>query len=280
MPPSWLPPNLHPACRSPRVYSLYLDVDSGQAVTLFTNLLDLSPASSIVWVGADDFTLRVYLCRRNTGGLTGANTLRIVDTDQLVVAGKPASNPGSGTLLFSATGFTEANDGTNYWYEVALDLNRTELLAAISGSSTGQLPVLLTIQEENAGNTSRFSFQLPIVVRAPGYAGTESASTAGDLPYPSPDALLTDGLDATLIKRGVVNVATAAAGQAVVFTTPFGSAPTTVLAWLMVPSGGRHHRMRCRSLHHHRRWLHCRLWRRHSPPTHLPACLACSRLII
>lgn len=123
-------------------------------------------------------------------------------------------------------------------YESSLNLNVAALVTALEGQRTLQVLIDIDLENDDATARRRLVMQANGLVYRAVYRGTEGVPTSGSPSYPVPGALLTTGVDSATIKRGTITVANGAGSQAVVFTTPFALAPSTVQAWLMTPSGG------------------------------------------
>lgn len=126
-------------------------------------------------VGGDELNLVLY--PRAQAGTVGAptTTQRLPTGTTIVVSGKPATNPSSGTLLFEATSFTESQDGNGNWmYTGYLNLNTTELLSAIGSNQSIQVLLIIDLISAS-GKPQRFLDY--ITVLAPGYTGSEGSPT-------------------------------------------------------------------------------------------------------
>jgi hypothetical protein len=213
-----------------RYFEIFLDTKKGSAAPLLSAKNSLSQADKPTWVERDNFTLRVWFMDRGAGDLDPLTSLELAGGDQLIIVGRPANDLG-GALLFSSTSFTLVEDGDDSWYECALDLAIDPLLDAVAATGTGQLQVTCQIQDQNAGNTGRYSFQFPVLILASGITGTEGIADDADPPYPLPGASwpahVVDVVDAAA--RLALTTATVRAGD---FVREVGRAEVTKLTCL------------------------------------------------
>jgi hypothetical protein len=180
----------------------------------------------------------------NAGTLNGSPSVTVLSPTTFSVPVNTTGNANTGGtvttgLLFSATGFTEVGSGDTLCYQATeFNLNTAALEAYMAGETTLPVYVDIDILSADATQRRRLVMQANGLVYRAIYRGSEGVPASGSPAYPVPTSILTTGVDAAQIKRGNINVAIDANDQPVVFTTPFVAAPTTVLAWLMVPSGG------------------------------------------
>jgi hypothetical protein len=136
-------------------------------------------------------------------------------------------------LAFTDT-FTAENDTT--WTAV-LDGTDTRLHDFMQGKGPTavllEFSVILDGEHQVAPNLS-VTVQPPIIPQDPTTEGGPTWYTTTE----SDARFLGVAADGPLTKRGTATVANAAESKAVAFSTPFGAAPSTVMAWLMVPSSG------------------------------------------
>lgn len=170
-----------------RLREIFIDITTGN---LLKSLADSTPPNGVSFYLGDVFTLRIWLCQPSGVSGQAAAGIQINAGDQIVFAGKSANNLTAADALYAATPFAENNDGHgNYFYEAALDLTGAGLATALAATGNNQLSTLADVKIENAGNTNRVTFQVPITVRQEAYAGTEGTTGAGDPVYPAPGAL-------------------------------------------------------------------------------------------
>lgn len=137
-------------------------------------------------------------------------------------------------VLAYTEAFTAENDST--WAAI-LNANDNRLQAFLNGK--GPTPVNAELVAIIDGNRL-IAPNVQVTVQPRINNGAET-SEGGPFYYTESesDARFLSGLaDGPLLKRGTAAVANAAESKAVIFSTPFTGAPTTVRAWLMVPSGG------------------------------------------
>lgn len=165
-----------------QVYDIYLDrgKPGGQACVLNGTSSSLAAANHQLIQG-DKLRLRLYF--RTVGGFGIASTSVILDAgDVIVLAGKLASNPGAADALFSCSSFVQGAIGTESYYEGVVDLNTMELATALGSSLYVECSVDVEVQ--NAANTERLSYRVPVRVHKQALIGTEG-TTSGNPPYPA-----------------------------------------------------------------------------------------------
>lgn len=176
-----------------RYIDLFVGATRGSAATLFTSRKDTTPVATPQWIERDRFLLRVHFLDWPATQGAECDDLEIPDGDALVIAGKPEDAP-DGDFLFKTVGFSVATfDSTKHRYEAIVDLNTTEMIAAMDAAPGNQLRMRVTIQERDSGNTERLSFTFPLIVLAAVISGEEGApapATPGYYSAAEIDALL------------------------------------------------------------------------------------------
>lgn len=166
-----------------RTIDLYYDVEfTGSSPLLAISASSVSQGAAPQLVAGDHLDLRIFLRRKTSAGALEA--LSLPAGFAMIFAGKLVSSSApSGDLLFSATSFTETGTGDDLHYAADLNLNTTDLLAAVSGK--GSITARCDLQIQNADNSRRVTLQADFTVRNQAYAG-EGAPEDGDPEYPLP----------------------------------------------------------------------------------------------
>lgn len=180
-----------------RVINLYLNLDANAGNPLVSGLSNKEVRATPQFIQGDTALVRIWP-RAETGNATAPlETYRLATGTNPVLAGKSAAALSAATLLFSALTWaehnTEEDDSGDWYYEAELNLNTTELDAAItalSGTATS-LAVKCDIELQNADNTQRLTFQFDGSVLRQVYDG-EADPTPGTPDYPLPATLITD----------------------------------------------------------------------------------------
>lgn len=144
--------------------------------TILNGITDPNTAPSFGMVAGDQFNLVLYP-RAQSGTLGNPTTTsQLPSGSSIIVTGKPALSPGSATVLFLSSSFSESNtNGTSgdWRYSGRLNLDTPELLAALpSNTSTIQVTLVIEINE-GGGGVQRFL--APITINNPTYTGAEGA---------------------------------------------------------------------------------------------------------
>jgi hypothetical protein len=171
--------------------ALYLNTSTTAGSPLIASKVNPTPAPIPEWIAGDARGVRFWL-RELTGNQ--AEPLQGVrlepGTWAVVLAGKALSGLAGSTLLYSATEFAEVEDGADYYYQSALNLNTDELVAAMGAlGSANVLQTICDLEVQNLENTQRFTFQFQVNIRRQAYAG-EGDPTPAAPPYPLPEALV------------------------------------------------------------------------------------------
>lgn len=163
---------------------IYLNLSQPRGPALLASPQDPTDSPPPTWILGDAFTLRLRLYSLNGGGQPQQTTLAV--GDQIFLGGR--IKRGTGDLLFNAQGFTATTDGTDTYYETTVDLNTTELAAALSGRQT--LQVLVDIEIQNAANTRRRTLVLVANILAQAYDPADTDPTPGTPEYPAAMSLV------------------------------------------------------------------------------------------
>lgn len=111
----------------------------------------------------------------------------------IVLGARTKRNLAEEGFLFSADDFIADGTGDDLVYEATLNLNTEALDEKFPGTNriTKSLDALLSIQFQNAGNTSREPGieQWPVHIKRAVITGEEGVPTSGDPPYPTASAL-------------------------------------------------------------------------------------------
>lgn len=195
-----------------RVINLYLNLDANAGNPLVSGLSNKEVRATPQFIQGDTALVRIWP-RTETGSATSPlETARLATGTNPVLAGKSSAALSAATLLFSALTWTEYNtlaeDAGDWYYEAELNLNTTELDAAItalSGTATS-LAVKCDIELQNADNTQRLTFQFDGSVLRQVYDG-EADPTPGTPSYPLPATLLlTTNLATATVTSGEATV--------------------------------------------------------------------------
>jgi hypothetical protein len=214
-----------------RVLNLYLDLSAfGRPGTPLLDGLSSSPLPvSTTLIANDKFLLRIWPREKQPTQGGSSLPLQLPASSQIVFAGKKKGSLSGSTLLFSATGFTEIQDGVDFYYQTILNTQTTELGSAMAALTEESLLSVVDIEVQNSGNTERCTFQFEVAVKQQAYAGEASPSPSSPT-YPNPSDLVTKN-------RGTVTVA-----NGVDFHTVTGLAlsfvPAQVLVQTRKPAGG------------------------------------------
>lgn len=172
-----------------RYFEIFVNSGGGSTGALlqnFNNAQAVAPA--IQWVQNDIFEVRL---RFGNPGATILDALAAVDagTDELILAGKAASNLSAEDLLFSATGFTKVVTGADIYYTATLDLTPTALKTALDAAG-GTLKCRVDIKDTSEDNTRRITLpQFEVTILEAVYQGTEGAAETGNPLYPLASAI-------------------------------------------------------------------------------------------
>jgi hypothetical protein len=213
--------------------ALDLFINNGQTLdyVLLRSLVDMGAADRPLLVGGDRFLFRLWFIEPSISG--GAPTIVALSQDaQIVVAGR-ISLAGA-VILFAATGFAAVNSLGGLHYEAEVNLNTDEITAAL-GNDIAML-CAVEVQVQSPDNTERRTKQFTARLNRSGFAGLLSP-TPSTPEYPTPDVLLTNGMDTANIKRGFAEPAVGDSGVAFVFSTVFATAPRTVNVWTSHKAG-------------------------------------------
>ncbi|MCE0498803.1 MAG: hypothetical protein LV481_12740 [Methylacidiphilales bacterium] len=169
--------------------TLILPFDTGAYgspnTAILNGITDGSVDANFAMVQGDQLSLVLYPRAQNIVKGQPTSTVRLPSGASIVVTGKPLATPGADSILFGATGFTEAQDGNGNWtYTGELNLNTTELAAAI-GSNQLSIPVLLVIDIVASGGAPQRYLAL-ITIYNQVYSGSEGT------PAPATPEFLTE----------------------------------------------------------------------------------------
>jgi hypothetical protein len=172
-----------------RIINFYLNVDS--LGTASRALLDGTSSAPLnddprLTLG-DKHKVRLWF-RAPQGQSTTSSQVRLDAGSVIVFAAKKTSALNGSILLFSTDTFTEALDGTDYYYEGTVDLATSNSLAAFGASDTS-IAITVDVEVQNADNTERVTLQFPAIFRRQGYAG-EASVTPAEPVYPAPSAIV------------------------------------------------------------------------------------------
>ncbi len=166
-----------------RTYKLYIDVaQAGGPNCLLNGTAGAPRTQDVQWMESDAFALRLYF--RELNGLAATTSVALGTGDEIILAAK--ATPASATLLFSALTWTKVTSGSETYYEALLDLDTTELNAAVT---TSNLTVVVDVQVQNSDNSRRLTFRFSAVITPQVYGG-ESDPTPATPTYPSPSAIM------------------------------------------------------------------------------------------
>ena len=170
--------------------------------TILGGITNPSPLGAFGLVAGDEVLLKLY--PRDQGSTVGSPTTshRLQSGFSVRVTGKPIATPGASTLLFNTTSFNETLDGSDYYYAGSLELDTTELLAALG--SANSLAVMLVIQITDSTGAVQ-TFLAPITIYSPYYTGSEGSpapATPGYLSQVASMALFVQNLIAVTGQTG------------------------------------------------------------------------------
>lgn len=195
---------------------------------LLQSLLSSKLLDQLGIVAEDVLTLNLW--PRATSGIIGASTttVQLANPGELFFSMKAIGALNATTLLASASGFSEEQDGNgNYYYTATLSLQTSQLIAAL-GDET-YLPVLLEL--ENVG-TGLQRFQFPANVYPAVYSGSETLPTSA-----LPSIWNASQSDARYIRADSGLFGSVALGSGVSSYSVTGLAlpftPAAVLTWIM-----------------------------------------------
>ena len=214
-----------------RVVDLYIDVDApgGSPCLLESSGSRRSSGNPPQWMAGDIFELRLHF-RRLPATLDG--DLLVVEQPaswSLVVAGK-TTGPASGSLLFSASTFAKVETEDDVYYAALVSLATEGLATAMTDVLVGSYrDLLVDVENQDAANTARLTYQFPVRIRQQVFAGVTDLGPEEPL-YPAPGALL--------VKIGGNRAL--AAGQDYLEVNGLGctSAPAIILVSVRKPAGG------------------------------------------
>jgi hypothetical protein len=213
-----------------RVYDLYIDVDAPGGSDC---LLDLSgsPRSAgnpVRWIFKDIFEIRLHYRRR---AVTLDGVVEVVEQPAswaIVLAGKAAAV--DATLLFAATDFVRVETTDDVYYSAMLTLDTTELATVMDAVAVGSaLSVLVDVENQDAGNTARLTFQFSVHIKQQVY-DNESDPTPAAPAYPAPGAIL--------VKIGGSEALTAEQDYVEVGGLGCATVPQVIIATVRKPAGG------------------------------------------
>jgi hypothetical protein len=145
----------------------------------------ISQGNAPVLIAGDCVNLRIFLRQKNPT-TSALDAVSIPSGFAIVFAGKELATGPTGALLFSCTDFVETGIGADLHYAATLNLNTTQLLAAVASAS--EVKVRCDLQIQNADNSRRYTMQADFTVRNQAYAG-EGAPASGDPLYPLPSQI-------------------------------------------------------------------------------------------
>jgi hypothetical protein len=161
------------------VANLYFDFGAYAAPSrcILSGLTSSTPQTDWGFVAGDQ--LQLVLWPRNIpAAIGGATTTQRLNLGSIIVTGKPTTNLAATTLFFEAINFVEANteedDSGDWSYTGYLNLNTTELIAAVGSEES--TPFLLVIDViDSTGKPQRWLAE--ITVYNPVYTGSEGSPT-------------------------------------------------------------------------------------------------------
>jgi hypothetical protein len=176
-----------------REITFYLDLDS--IGTTRSPLLTKSGSTyvrtspGVGLVASDCMTCKLYFLRESGG--TWA-TEQLTGTTPMF-CGK--QNPDDENCLFSITDLAIQDDGTDYWYQGTLDLNTTQVAAAMTAAGTANVSAHIDIElQEASTNATRATIQFPFTLKQQYYTGDEGEPTSGDPSYPVAGTIVTKNI--------------------------------------------------------------------------------------
>lgn len=150
-----------------RTISIYIDIDrpGGQACVL-NGTQGGYRASPHGFMQGDKFTLRVYPRTVSSGIGALTTSVQLAAGSKVVFSAKASA--ASSTTLFGIEELEAPGSPTDpYYYEGLLDLNTAELATALGSAQS--LNVVADVEIQNADNSERLSFRIPITITAQVY---------------------------------------------------------------------------------------------------------------
>lgn len=210
-----------------RVRDLYIDIrTAGGLATLLKEKTSNAAALPLVFVQGDKFTLRLFFRTPDESAGTSA-VVQLPAGFVVAIGAKPAAMMGLSTLLFFEDTFAEAGSGDDIYYGATLDLNTTELAAALLASNS--VDVTIDVEVQNSDNSERMTFQFGATIYRQSYSN-EADPTPGTPTYPTPSTLL--------VKHCGTAAVTAAASSVTVTGLALDFTPAQVLVSIRKPAGG------------------------------------------
>ncbi|BET67199.1 hypothetical protein ASA1KI_21170 [Opitutales bacterium ASA1] len=165
-----------------RAIDLYLNTRLTPGQVLLRAKNDPTAASPPLWISGDTLKCRLWF-------LTPATTTGVAPAVESVPAGSVIRfagkvDPDDEDLLFLVETFAETGEDAGLHYLGTLDLNTTEIEAALAGA-TDRLEILCDVEVRNADNSERITFQFPAVLTQQAYSGDESSPTPATPAYPA-----------------------------------------------------------------------------------------------
>ena len=207
-------------------YDLYLDVAApGGLACLLEGKASALRQDKPSYIQADCFPLNLYF--RQSGAVGNNSTAVELAALNIVLGAKLLSALDDTTLLFSCTDFVSVGEGDDLHYQALLDLNTSEITAALDGQKS--ITARVNVEIETAENTQRLTYQFDVTIQKQSYGG-EASPTPGTPTYPVPAQLVVK-------LRGTVALTP---GQQVILITGLnlGSAPAQILPSLRKPAAG------------------------------------------
>jgi hypothetical protein len=214
-----------------RVVDLYVDVDAPGGSPCLLDAAGSPRASDnpVLWVLGDAFEIRLHF-RKRPSTLDGIpEVVEQPASWAIVVAGK-TTGIADPALVFSTDAFSKVVTDDDVYYAAALSLATEGLTTAMAAVAVGQdIEFLVDIENQDAGNTARLTYQFTARIRQQVYANEADPEPEAPL-YPAPAALLVKiGGSAALVQ-----------GQDYLVVSGLGcaSAPAIVITTVRKPSGG------------------------------------------
>lgn len=219
-----------------RVYDLYINVDApgGASCLLDASGAPRSAGNPVQWIVKDVFDVRIHF-RRIAQTLDAA--VEVVEQPAswaIVLAGKDPTVAGTietpAGLVFSASMFARVDTDDDVYYVAKLSLDTDELADALEEVASGSTKTIrVDIENQDATNAARLTYQFPVSIRQQVYDG-ETDPVPAVPQYPSPGAILVKICGTTPL----------AMDQDYVEVTGLGctAVPQIVLCTVRKPSGG------------------------------------------
>ena len=174
-----------------RQINIYIDGDKPGGADCALAAKTSTPGGVLTIMAGDYVPCKVFFRRKSdTGAASAALALQTGAT--VVVSGKPLKSLSDAVPLFAATSFVSDGSTDDQGYLGTLDLNTSEIAAAMTALTAGKkyLDIEVDIEVRDAGNTERVTYRISAQLYRQAYDGGTAPS-----PVTLPPLIMTDTVD-------------------------------------------------------------------------------------